>query len=274
MTTMTRRPPGKVDILPEEIVTLSAGLPAAEPGTLFVKGTNGGMRVSPDARFNVVFGRCMPDVHVCVGADDTRVSRRHGMITREHSRWVLYNLGKLAIRFPGSRLVLGGHRAELPVAYTPLFIVASGREHLLEVRIAAGPVAPGPLDVAELETYDPYGADGDRQNSGDPWELTDRERLVLVCLAQRYLRQEPWPQPHTWAQVADEMSRLRPDEKWNAKTAARVVTAVRTRLSPYVSGLREEEIPPPIGNALNHNLIDALLVRTRLRTKDLALIGG
>ncbi|TDB76388.1 FHA domain-containing protein [Actinomadura sp. KC216] len=276
-----RKPQGKVDILPEEIGSLATGLPPAEPGTLFVKGSNGGMRVSPDARFNVVFGRCAPDVHVCVGGDDTRVSRQHGIITREHSRWVLYNLGKLAIRFPGSRLVLGGHRAELPVMYTPLFIVSPGQEHLLEVRIAAGRASSGPIDVHELATYDPEDPDAERANAeralterANPWRLSDQERLVLVCLAQRYLRQEPWPQPLTWAQVADEIGRLRPAENWNWRKAARVVTEVRNRLSPHVGGLREEEIPPPIGNALNHNLIVALLVHTRLRTQDLALIDG
>lgn len=263
MTMTTRKAPGKVGILPKELGSLATGLPPAEPGTLFVMGPGGGMRVAPDAGFDVVFGRCEPDVHVCVGGDDTRVSRRHGVITREHSRWVVHNVGRLAIRFPGSRLVLGGHRAELPVAYTPLFIVGPAKEHLLEVRIAAGSPPPGGVDLHEAETYDP-----------DLWHLDDTERLVLTCLAQRYLRQEPWPQPLTWAQVADEMGRLRPGETWSDKRAARVVTAVRMRLSAEMDGLREEEIPPPIGNALNHNLITGLLVNTRLRTSDLALLGG
>ncbi|MFC4048748.1 hypothetical protein ACFOY4_03550 [Actinomadura syzygii] len=273
MPMTTRKPPGKVDILPRGFGSLATGLPPAEPGTLFVRGANGGMRVSPDSRFTVVFGRCEPDVHVCVGGDDKRVSRRHGVITREHSRWVLYNEGKLAIRFPGARLVLGGHRAELPVTYLPLFIVAPGREHLLEVRIAAGSAGAGPVDVYEVETYDPR-LDPEEEHGGIPWYLTEQEKLVLVCLAQRYLRQEPWPQPLTWAQVADELGRLRPEETWNDKRAARVVTGVRMRLSPYVGGLREEDIPPPIGNALNHNLINVLLVHTMLRTSHLDDIGG
>ncbi|MBT2206540.1 MULTISPECIES: FHA domain-containing protein [Actinomadura] len=276
MASTMRKPPGKVDILPKEIGSLATGLPPAQPGTLFVMGANGGMRVSPDAGFDVVFGRCEPDVHVCVGPSDPRVSRQHGYITREHSRWVLYNLGKLAIRFPGSRLVLGGHRAELPVAYTPLFIVAPGQEHLLEARIAAGPVTPGPVDLHEVPTYDPDSPEhpDNRGPGADRWRLNPLEKLVLVCLAQRYLRQEPWPQPLTWAQVADELGRLRPGEKWNERRAARIVTGVRMRLSAEVPGLLEEQIPPPIGNALNHNLISALLVRTKLRTEDLDLLGG
>ncbi|WP_207945174.1 FHA domain-containing protein [Actinomadura rubrisoli] len=270
---MTRKPPGKVDLLPRETGSLASGLPPAQPGTLFVMGANGGMRVSPDADFDVVFGRCEPDVHVCVGPADPRVSRRHGYITREHSRWVLHNVGKLAIRFPGSRLVLGGHRADLPVAYSPLFILSPGQEHLLEVRIAAGSPPPGPAVLHDVPTYDPDSSDNRRQ-AADKWHLSDREKLVLVCLAQRYLRQEPWPQPLTWAQIADELGRLRPKEKWSDKRAARIVTTVRRRLSPVVDGLHAEQIQPPLGNALNHNLITGLLVNTKLRTSDLSLLDG
>lgn len=258
-----RSPVGKVDILPKEMGSLTMELPPAEPGTLFVMGTNGGMCVSPDAGFDVVFGRCEPDVHVCVGANDPHVSRRHGYITRERTRWVLHNVGRLAIRFPGSRLVLGGHRAELPVAYTPLFIVAPRQEHLLEVRIAARAPALRPRDQYEVDTHNP-----------DEWELSPTERLVLVCLGQRYLRQEPSPQPLTWAQAADELARLRPGERWNAKRAARVVTEVRKRLSTKVDGLLEEEIPPPLGNTLNHNLITELLLTATLVTTDLTLLNS
>jgi hypothetical protein len=39
-----------------------------------------------------------------------------------------------------------------------------------------------------------------------------------------------------------------------------------------VSGLLEEEIPPPVGNALNHNLIRELLVTTTIRRSDLAVL--
>jgi hypothetical protein len=255
------RPSSKVDILPKGFGSLAAGLPPAEPGTLFVMGADGGMCVAPDAEFDVVFGRCEPDVHVCVGPKDPYVSRRHGLITRENSRWVLHNTGNLAIRFPGSRLVLGGHRAQLPIAYTPLFIVAPQEEHLLQVRIATRNPPPSWENHHEIDT-----------NAPDGWELSQVEHLVLVCLAQRYLRQERWPQPLTWAQVADELSRLQPAEEWNWKRAARIVTNVRKRLSGEVGGLMEEEIPPPLGNILNHNLITELLLSATLVTADLDLL--
>ncbi|MFC5821351.1 FHA domain-containing protein [Nonomuraea harbinensis] len=258
MASAKHGPRSKVDLLPKESV--SGGLPADVPGSLYVRGTNGGIRVAPDAGFDVVFGRCEPDVHVCVGLDDPYVSRQHGFITYENARWVLCNLGNLPIRLPGGRLVLTGHRAPLPVAHTPLFIVAPRQEHLFETRIvmASHPATRVPQ---EADTRDPDG-----------WPLSTVERLVLVCLGQRYLRPEPWPQPLTWAQVADELGRLRPADKWTAKRAAHIVTQTRKRLSAKVPGLLEEEIPPPLGNTLNHNLIMALLVSATIGPSDLRLL--
>lgn len=252
----------KVGLLPKEAGSLAHGLPqAAPPGTLFVMGSNGGMHVTPDAGFTLLFGRSEPDVHVCVGADDRHVSRRHGSITREGSHWVLHNAGRLAIRFPGSRLVLGGQHAELPATYAPLFIVTPRREHLLEVRIATGARWPGGQAIHEAETNDP-----------DAWDLSEEEHLVLVCLAQRYLRQDPHPQPLTWSQVAYELDRLQPQRGWTNKVASHTVKAVRERHSSKVPGLLEKEVPPPIGNALNHNLITALLVSATITQAHLALL--
>jgi hypothetical protein len=253
----------KVSLLPKEIGSLSRGLPPARPGTLFVLGANGGMSVAPDADFPLLFGRNEPEVHVGVGLDDTSVSRRQGLIFRESSRWMLSNIGKLPIRFPGSKLVLSGHQAELPVAYTPLFIVAPKQEHLLEVRIAAYTPPPGPGARYEAETDNPA-----------PWDLDPIERLVLVCLGQRYLRHEPQPQPLTWAQVADELSRIRPDEHWTGKRTAHIVTKVRERLSTNVAGLSGKDVSPPLGNMLNHNLITELLVTATIGTPDLHLLDN
>ncbi|GAA2449063.1 hypothetical protein [Streptomyces macrosporus] len=261
MTMSVSGPSSKVNLLPKETGSLARGLPPARPDTLFVLGANGGMSVAPDARLSLMFGRNEPDVHVCVGADDPHVSRRHGYITREYSRWVLGNTGRLPIRLPGSRLLLGGDRTELPTGYTPLFIVAPRQEHLLEVRIAVPEPAPNPGDRHEAETRE-----------RGTWPLSPVEKLVLVCLGQRYLRNEPRPQPLTWDQVAAELGELRPGERWSRRRAAHIVTKVRKRLGTTVPGLLEEEVPPPVGNTLNHNLIMELLVTTTLRTSDLLLL--
>jgi len=157
---------------------------------------------------------------------------------------------------------VSGDRAELPVAYTPLFIVSPQQEHLLEVRVATGAHPPASEDEREVETRD-----------RGVWPLTPVERLVLVCLAQRYLRNEPYPQPLTWEQVARELSELRPMERWTWRRVAHIVAKVRRRLSPMVPGLLEEEIPPPVGNTLNHNLIMEMLITTTIGKGDLKLLG-
>jgi hypothetical protein len=252
---------GKVHVLPKGFGSLNRGLPPAEPGTLFVLGENGGMRVAPDAGFTVLFGRNDPEVHVSVGVGDPHVSRCHGAIAEEHGSWVLTNLGRLPIRLPAGHLVLHGDRTPLPVAYTPLFIVAPAREHLLEVRVSASARSNESHERFEAET-----------RSRSVWPLTPAERLVLASLGQRYLRGEPQAQPLTWAQVAQELSARRPAERWTWRRAAHIVANVRQRLSTTVPGLREEEIQPPVGNALNHNLIMELLVSTTLTTSDLDLL--
>lgn len=255
-------PPSKVNLLPDDFGSLSRGIPPAQPGTLFVMGVNGGMSVAPDAGFPVVFGRNEPDVHVCVAPDDTHVSRKHGFIAREYAHWVLHNTGRLPIRLPGARLLLGGDRTELAAGFSPLFIVAPKREHLLEVRIATPLSGPGEDGAGEATTRD-----------GDVWVLSATEKLVLVSLAQRYLRNDPLPQPLPWGQVAAELADLRPSETWNWRRAARVVAGVRSRLSPMgVAGIMEDEVSQPVGNTINHNLITELLMTTTITKADLALL--
>ncbi|WP_187369592.1 hypothetical protein [Fodinicola acaciae] len=264
MTYSIPRSPSKVNVLPRGTGSLARGLPPVEPGTLFVMGVNGGMSVAPDAGFTVIFGRQDPEVHVCVGPDDPHVSRQHGHISFQRSHWVLDNTGRVPIRFPGARLLLSGHRAELPVAYTPLFIVSPEREHLLEVRIAASRST-----TVTGEHHD------ETTMLGKPWQLTELEHLAVVCLAQRYLRQEPQPQPLTWKDTALAMHDLRPAEQWTEKRLAHIVKKVRVRLSEQgVAALTESEVPPPVGNALNHNLIMELLRTTTIVPSDLRLIGG
>ncbi|MFD4997404.1 hypothetical protein [Streptomyces buecherae] len=262
---VTAIPANQVSLLPRGFGSLSRTAPAALPDTLFVLGANGGIRVAPDANFRLLFGRNEPEVHVCVGPTDALVSRRQGLIVRESARWVLHNTGRLPILFPGPRLVLGGDQAHLPTGYSPLFVVSSRHRHLLEVRVTAPGQPPGPRDGPER--YEEETRAGIRR-------LSPEERLVLVCLAQRYLRPGPHPQPLTWAQVGDELSRLRPAERWSPKRAAHVVANVRRRLSGEngVPGLLEDEVPQPVGNALNHNLITDLLTTTTIVSADLRLL--
>ncbi|WP_033293521.1 hypothetical protein [Amycolatopsis jejuensis] len=243
--------------------SLAHGVPPSPPGTIFALTVTGGVRMPPRDGRQVLFGRNREDVHVCVGEDDRKVSRKQGFLVRRRNSWWMHNTGRLPIRLPGSRLLFP-EEDPVPLAegYTAAFVRGSaGREHLLELYVA--------------------GADGRRPDSRpqdvtEPprmWRLTPDERLVLVSLAQRYLLQDPYPQPLAWRQVAQQLTELNPDAPWSAKRVEHLVSAVRARLARAgVAGLTREEVGEPVGNALNDNLIKELLLSTSLVPPDLALL--
>lgn len=243
--------------------SLARGIPPSRPGTIFVLSVAGGFAVGPKEGRTVLFGRNRPEVHVCVGEDDPRVSRQNGVLTHEHGRWWVANTGRQPIRLPDSRLLFGSEEP-LPVAegYTPLFVPgSSGRAHVLELFVA--------------------GADGQRpvprhQDITQPphvWRLRPDERLALIVLAQRYLYQEARPQPLSWRQASAQLDELEPEFGWTAKKVEHAVTSVRTRLSRGgIPGLTREEVGEPVGNALNDNLIRELLFSTTLVPPDLAAL--
>jgi hypothetical protein len=69
-------------------------------------------------------------------------------------------------------------------------------------------------------------------------------------------------------------SRLVVGGQWAKLPVAYIVAAVRVRLSKEgVCGLIEEEIPAPVGNALNHNLIMDLLATGTIVRSHLSLLG-
>lgn len=251
-----------VELLGPDLPSLARTVPAAPVGTLFVVGPAGGVRVAPDSGFVVVFGRNEPEVHVAVGGGDDGVSRRQGVLRRRDGAWTIANLGRLPLRLPGPRLVLTGHDAALADGYTPVVLrTAERREHLLEVRVA-GASDPRRDAADDAETRGPR-----------VWPLSDRERLVLVVLGQRYLRQEPGALPLTWRAVEDELDRVAPDDGWSAKRAEHLVGSVRTRLARTVPGLTREEVGEPVGATLTHRLLVELLATSTLVPSDLGLLG-
>lgn len=255
--------------LPESTRSLAGGVPQAPPGTIFALGAEGGFAVPP-RKFTLHFGRGIGDVHVPVGVNDPHVSRLHGVLVCDGRAWWVRNKGRLPIRMPGDAMLLSGHELPVEPGYTPLFIDSpERRSHLLEVHV----VGPRITDTVA----DEYS----RTTPPDVYELNRAERLVLASLAQRYLRQEPYPQPVSWNQVADDLNRL-PGERlggrgtWTPKIAAHIVGAVRERLAEgpgAIPGLRREDgVGEPVGNTLNHNLIRALLRSTTLMPGDLHLL--
>jgi hypothetical protein len=243
--------------------SLAKGAPRSLPGTMHALAIAGGITVGPREGRTVLFGRNRPEVHVCVGENDRRVSRSHGVLTHHDRRWWVSTTGRVPVRLPGSRLLFADDEP-VPLAdgYTPVFVRGShGREHLLE------------LYVAGQDGQNPMPHHSDLTQAPKTWKLSSVEKLALVVLGQRYLLHEAYPQPLAWRQTADQLAELEPDAGWSPKKVEHLVVAVRARLSKAgVTGLTREEVGEPLGNTLNHNLISELMESTTLVPPDLRLI--
>jgi FHA domain-containing protein len=244
--------------LPPSVGSLARGVWPTTPGTMIARSVDGGITVGPRAGRSVLFGRNADEVHVCIGADDRRVSRRHGALRCDGERWWLHNLGRSPIRLPDRRLFPSEEPLPLVDGYTPVFLPGT-REHLLEVYVVG-------------RGGDRRAADHSRATiAPSTWPLSADEKLALIVLGQRYLLHEPNPQPLTWRQTADQLGELQPPtSQWSAKRVEHLVGRVRARLSRAgVAGLTREEVAGPVGNALNHNLISELVRSTTLVPPDL-----
>ncbi len=249
--------------LPRDHESLAHGVPGPAPGAIYALSIGGGVTMGPSEGRTVVFGRNRPEVHVCIGEDDRRVSRQHGILVHRQGRWWVSNTGRVPIRLPGSQWLFAREES-MPLAegYTPLFVPGTrGREHLLELFVA--------------------GADGERPVTRhdavtDPprtWRLLPDERLALALLGQRYLLHESDPQPLTRQQVAQQLVELQPRAGWTHRKVEHLLAGVRDRLSRAgVAGLTREEVGEPVGNKLNDNLIRALVRSTTLVPPDLRLL--
>ncbi|AUI61038.1 hypothetical protein [Amycolatopsis sp. BJA-103] len=243
--------------------SLAHGVPPAEAGTIFASTVSGRSSMPPKEGRQLLFGRNRDDMHVCLGEDDTLISRHQGTLVHEDGVWCVRNEGKLPLRLPRSRrLFKGDEPAALPDGYTALFIHGSGgREHLLEIFVV-GDDSPPPPPLTDEVTKSP-----------SVWRLTTAERTVLVALAQRFLHQEAYPQPLSWRQIAEQLAELEPDRNWSSKKVEHIVVKVRGRLAGAgVPGLTKDEVGEPVGNALNIHLIDELLQTATLVPPDLALL--
>ena len=244
------------------------GVPSAPPGTLFAMAAEGGFAVPPRP-FRLHFGRGKGDVHVAIGTHDPYVSRLHGVLSCDGREWWLKYEGRLPIFLPDDLMVLSGHELPMEPGYTPLFInTPANRSYLLEVHVV-GPADTESGSASEAAPHLPT-------REPDVYELTEDERLVLVVLAQRYLRQERYPQPVSWKQVAEDLNRVAEGRDWTPKVAAHLVGSVRERLAaartPVPGILHDDGVGEPVGTVLNHNLIRALLKHPTLMPTDLELL--
>ncbi|TWP47571.1 FHA domain-containing protein [Lentzea tibetensis] len=243
--------------------SLARGVPGTAPGAVVALAVTGQISVDPVEGRTIRFGRNRPEVDICVGETDLRVSRQHGVLTRRSGHWWVSNTGQLPIRLPKTRLLFRDEEpVPLPDGYSPLFVRGShDREHLLEVYVA-GEDGGRPAMRHSAVTQPPKR-----------WRLTEDERLLLVALGRRYLLHESNPQPVARQQVAEMMAELQPDSTWGIKRVEHMIADVRARLSAAgVHGLLREEVGEPVGNALNDNLLKELVLSTTLVPPDLALL--
>jgi hypothetical protein len=244
--------------------SLARGVPTAVPGAIVALALAEGVTVAPGEGRTVRFGRNRPEVDVCVGEDDLRVSRQHGLLAYRSGQWWVSNTGQLPIRLPSTQWMFNGEEPiPLTSGYTPLFVRGSRfREHLLE------------LYVAGAEGGRPATRHRDVTEPPKRWRLDPDERLALIVLGQRYLLHEPHPQPLSRQQVADQLAELQPGVTWSASKVDHLVADVRARLSAGgVFGMLREEVGEPVGNSLNDNLIRELVLSTTLVPPDLTLLG-
>lgn len=241
----------------------STGRPPSACGTLTAHAVTGGIVVEPGEGRTVRFGRNSETVDLCVGGDDDQVSREHGLLVCRRGTWWLSNTGRGPIELPKSQWLRPSEGpVPLLVGYTTLFVLGSrSRDHLVELYVSGADGGPPPSRHRAVT------------RPAQVWELTAKERLVLVALGQRYLCNEPAPQPLTRYQVAQLLNELQPSATWTEKKVERVVEKVRRQLSARgVYGLLREEVGEPIGNALSDNLIQELLRSTTLQPDDLDLL--
>ncbi|WP_051452238.1 FHA domain-containing protein [Actinospica robiniae] len=239
--------------LPAATTRLRSAVPEGPPGAIFVLAAEGGY-AAPPGTAAVRFGRGRASVQVAIGVRDPYISRLHGVLTFDGREWWLHNEGRLPICLPDNAMVLSGRCLPLAAGYTPLLIRTPRKiSYLLEVHVVGGGENPAAAHALGF--------------GGRPelFLLSEHERLVLVVLAQRYLRQERYPHPVSWKQVAEDLNRVSQRADWSPRSAADVVDAVRERLSIGEAGAVE-------GSVLNHQLIRSLLHNTALLPSDLHLL--
>lgn len=245
--------------------SLARGAAPARPGTLHARSVAGGIKVAPQPGLTILFGRGeRPEVHLPVGEDDLRVSRRHGELTYRKRQWWLRNTGRQLVRLPHGRLMhLSSEPVPLDTGYTPVFVRGSGyREHLVELYVTGHDERSGPRRRAE--TLPPK-----------VWPLDDEERMILVVMGQHYLMYEDGARPLTYRQTAEQLTYLRPDGRWTERRIEYRLVAVRRRLSdggfPYPL-LHDGDGGTPWDNNLLHNLLRGLVESTTLVPPDLELL--
>lgn len=247
------------DLRPRSIAR--ACTPHPVPGSISLTTIGAAYSVGPGEEREILIGRNRSEVHLCVGEDDLGVSRRHVVLRHRAGQWWVRREGRRDVQLGrGHRLWPDSDPVPLAPGYTSLVLEGShGRIHVVEIAVA--------------------DADGwKRPEPTDPTLTTERialepdERLALVALGERYLRDEPNARPRSWREAEARLQLVVPERRLGHKRIEHLVRDLRLRLSASGrAGLVEPDVESP-GDMLKHNLLTLLIASNSIGPSDLALI--
>lgn len=242
-------------------------------GTLRVLEPADGLIVSPTEGMVLWFGRNRPDVHICVGADDLGVSRRHGTLEYTAGSWWVRTLGARPVRVGRDHVVLRGDEpVPLPDGRTSLQVegLDPNEVHVLRVVVVGPAAAPRPVCGARTRTK------GVRGHPLDPVE-----RMVTTVVAQRLLRHDPGAALLTSGEAAEELEALRSGpadprlgpRPWTSRRVEHLLRRLRGRLAAAgVAGLVPEPGTTGYDSVYRRTLVDELVRSGTLTAADLRLL--
>lgn len=205
-------------------------------------------------------------MHLALGPEDERVSRRHGELSYRHRQWWLRNIGRRPIRLPRGQMV---YRDADPLPLSPgptwLYVRGSGyRDHVVELFVT---------DESRFPTPPPPPG---RTTLKEDWDLDETDIRVLVAVGQDYLHFTAEPRPWSYRDASELLRDIDPEGRWNPKKVENRITRIRQRIHhrgtfPYRVATCEGE-PRPTDGVFVHNLLKGLVEEDALTPYHLNLL--
>lgn len=239
-----------------------------QPGTLRVlePDEDKHLTVSPVEGMVVRFGRNRPEVHICIGPDDTSVSRLHGTLEYRAGCWWVRALGQQPVRLGHSHVLWCGDEP-VPLADGRTSLQVEGTNpnevHVVRVEVAAGRREPEKPPSKRCD---------DQTNQVRGYWLKPDERLVLTVIAQRLLLRCPDATLLTCREAVKELETLQPGV-WTPKKVEHRIGNVRDRLAAQGCTVKPPRGETGYDDSYRRKAVDELIRSRTLTRDDLRLLG-